>query len=331
MKVKQILRLSVLLLCFFIISPPVQAAEKADYYIDVSIQPEGYAEFEIYVYNYGNFENKVIELPILKCEENLEISDVHERIRVLDIPDTQTYKGHIDLNESCLGVGIQPPRDLSQKNFTISFIYKNSDWELHPEKYPFDHYNMAILIGFPKIRSEDEADVFTRILLPENTRIKNNSAFRYFEHPFSTQHTGNPIKISSDIHGNQQILRYENFHLTKETPSQAIYIPLEFKRELFGFIPIFFIISSTLIFSILIVLTGLALLKRSDIKVEILTIAILLLSYYQILNIDKPVGSITYLDITFIFFSGWTLLLFLIDLIIINYTKKIKNIYQEFD
>lgn len=180
MTVKQILRLSVLFLCFYIISTPVQAAEIANYYIDISVQPEGYAEFEIYVQDYGNFENKIIELPILKCEENLEISDVHKKIKVLDIPDIQTLEGHIDLNESCLGVVLQPPKDFPQKNFTISFIYINSDWEIHPEKYPLDYYNMAILISFPEIRSEDKANVFTRILLPENTRIKNNSAFRYF-------------------------------------------------------------------------------------------------------------------------------------------------------
>ena len=328
MKVKQIFRLSVLFLCFYIISTPVQAAEEAYYYIDVSVQPEGYAEFEIYVQNYGIFENKVIELPILKCEENLEILDVHKRIKVLDIPDIQTLQGHIDLNESCLGVGIEPPRNFSQKDFTISFIYKNSDWELHPEKYPLDHYNMAILISFPKIRSEDKAHVFTRILLPENTRIKNNSAFRYFEHPFTTQHTGNPIYNSSDIYGNQQILQYENFYLTKNMPSQAIYIPLEFERV--GFIPNFFYLSSSFLVFILILLTWRTFKgKISDSKGEILTIAILSLSYYQILNIDKPTGIMTYSDKAFLFFTGWTLLLFLIDLII-SYSQKNKNVYQEF-
>lgn len=113
-------------------------------------------------------------------------------------------------------------------------------------------------------------------------------------------------------------------------PSQAIYIPLEFKRV--GFIPVFFCMSSFFIVLILILLTCRTLKgKISDSKGEILTIAILLLSYYQILNIDKPAGILTYSDKAFLFFTGWTLLLFLIDLIIIQLRQKNKNVYQEFD
>ena len=111
-------------------------------------------------------------------------------------------------------------------------------------------------------------------------------------------------------------------------PSQAIYIPLEFERV--GFIPNFFYLSSSFLVFILILLTWRTFKgKISDSKGEILTIAILSLSYYQILNIDKPTGIMTYSDKAFLFFTGWTLLLFLIDLII-SYSQKNKNVYQEF-
>jgi hypothetical protein len=86
---------------------PVQAAETSYYDIEISVLPEGYAEFEINVYNYGDFGRRVIELPILKCDDSIiNISDVRKKIRVSDIPDDRTGEGLVDLNESCMGVHV---------------------------------------------------------------------------------------------------------------------------------------------------------------------------------------------------------------------------------
>ena len=155
------------------LSTPVQAAETSYYDIEISLLPEGYAEFEINVDNYGDFGGSVIELPILKCDDSIiNISDLRKKIRVSDIPDDRTGEGLVDLRGSCMGVMIDPPRDFP-KDFTISFTYENSDWEFHPEKYPFDDYSTPILISIPKIRSDDRAWVYTSIILPPNTEAKN--------------------------------------------------------------------------------------------------------------------------------------------------------------
>ncbi len=71
-----------------------------------------------------------------------------------------------------MGVGITRPHN--SKNSTISFIYQNFDWKWHPEEYPFDSYNMPLLIGFPIIRTEDSVSASIRILLPPNMVIKNS-------------------------------------------------------------------------------------------------------------------------------------------------------------
>ena len=231
MKVKQILGLFVLFSCFYVLSTPVQAAEISYYDIEISLLPEGYAEFEITVDNYGHFDRRVIELPILICEDNLinRSVDVRKKIRVSDIPDDQTGEGRV-VNGSCWGVIIDQPRGFS-KNFTIPFTYRNSDWEVHPEKYPLDYYSMPILISFPKIRSDDEAWVYTSIILPPNTEAKNISAYRVEEHSYTTPSTWKDNSFTNDTRGNQQIILLGSYgHFSRNTTPQAIYIHLEFER-----------------------------------------------------------------------------------------------------
>lgn len=328
MKVKQILKLFVLLFCFYSLSTPVQATDETVYYIDISLFPEGYAEFEITVENYNFDGDKVIDLPILKCEDNLnKTSDVFKKIKVSDISDFQTSEGAIDLNKSCMGVTIERP-DEKPKNFTISFIYVNNDWEVNNENYPQDNYKMPILISFPKIKSDDTAYVYTRIRLPPNTELTNNSTFKCWEHPFTPQKSGHPIDNKIYTYGGKQILETYTFFNKNHSP-QAIYIPLEFKRKGFlpDILPDFFTVSIFLLFIIFLILSWL-IFKGNDVKVEILTIAILLFSYYQFFASDKPIGITTRLDLVFIGFSVVTLLLFLFNLIWINYHQKIKNFFN---
>ena len=312
MKVKQILGLFVLFLCLYILSTPVQAAETSYYDIKISLLPEGYAEFEINVDNYGDFGERVIELPILKCDDTIiNMSDVRKKIRVSDIPDDRTGEGLVDLSGSCMGVLIDHPRDFP-KNFTISFTYENSDWEFHPEKYPFDDYSTPILISIPKISSEDRAWVYTSILLPPNTKAKNLSAYRLWGHPFTTPGTWHDNGFTIDTRGNQQILRLDSHgDFSKENSPQAIYIHLEFERD--GWLPLFFVVTSCLLVIILSFLT-IPTLQGKDTGMGILTIAVLLFSYYQFLASDKPAGVITWLDWTFFIFIVWSLILFAIYL-----------------
>jgi len=336
MKIKQILRLSVLFFCFYILFTPVQAADETVYYIDISLFPESYAEFEITVKNYNFDGNEVIELPILKCEDNLnKTSDVFKKIRVSDISDFQTLEGAIDLNKSCMGVTIERP-DGKPKNFTISFIYENTDWEVNNENYPQDNYKMPILISFPEIKSDDSVSVYTRIRLPPNTELTNNSTFKYWEHPFTTQQSGHVIDNKIYNYGGEQILESDTFFNKNHSP-QAIYIPLEFKRK--GFLSDFsldfsldFFTISIILLSFIFLLLSCLIFKGNDVKVEILTIAILLFSYYQFFASDKPIGITTRLDLVFIGFSVVTLFLFSINLIMMNIPQtirqRIKNVFN---
>lgn len=187
----------VLFLLLFILSTSVHAsAEQSNYYIDISLFPEGYAEFKLNVIDHTDLNGILIELPMPKCEDNLtNLSDLRKNLRVSDIPDEQTLEGKIELEKSCMGIGITKPKN-TLKNFTFSFTYEDFNWELHPEKYPFDYYNMPILISFPKIRTENSALVSTKILLPLNTEAKNISAYRLWEHPSNTQSDFSKIDLT---------------------------------------------------------------------------------------------------------------------------------------
>lgn len=308
MKIKKILGLSILSL-FFIISPVINqaAAEKPNFYIDISLFPEGYAKFKVDADNYGNLGDVVLELPTLKCEE-INTSDLRKKIRVTDIPDMQTYEGHIDLRPDCSGVGIMRPHG-NLKNSTISFTYQNFDWQWHPEKYPFDGYNMSLLISFPVIRTEDSISASIRILLPPSMVVTNRSAYLIWEHPANTSYKFIPFDSSLDMQGNQQIILLETRTFFKDNPAPAIYIPLEFERK-DSFLQIGFEMIIVFLMIILILLSAL-IYKKENTDLGILTIVALLFSSYQLLAHDKPVGVTTILDRLFLFFIGWSLFLFI--------------------
>ena len=318
MKAKQILELFIVFLCLCMLSTPVQATETTRYNIEISLLPEGYAEFEIDVSNY-NFSRKVIELPILKCDDSIiNASDVRKKIR-LGIPDYQTEEGLVELNGSCMGVLICRSPD-SPKNFTISFTYKNSDWEPHPEKYPLDYYSMPILISFPEIRSDDKVEVYADILLPPNTNVTNISVYTPWEHPSNTLSPLDNSNFFIDTLGNQQIIAVDGYgYISKENPPRAIYIPLEFERV--GLLPQFFV-GTVILLAIILFLLTIQTLQGKDNEVGILTIAVLLFSYYQFLASDKPAGVITWLDWSFFIFIVWTLLLFIFHLVKIHSDKR---------
>lgn len=335
MKSKKII-LYTLLFFLIIFSISGQAgAEKTNYYIDISLFPEGYANFKIDVDNYGNLGGIVIELPSLKCEDNLDnISDLRKKIIVSDLPDEQTLEGLIDLKPKCMGIGITKPSDNS-KDFTVLFTYKNYDWEIHPESYPFDDYKMPILISFPEVRTEDSVLISTRIFLPPNTEVENISAYTSGEHPANTKSDLIHIINTTEKRGNQQIILLESHsYLTKNNPAQAIFIPLEYKRG--GFLPKFFKIFTSLLFFILILFTFL-MHKKENTDLGILTIVALVFSYYQFFVSDKPQGVITRLDWMFLIFIGWSLLLFIYHILnklgglqtIITELSKIPNRFNE--
>lgn len=309
MKNKKRLILYILLSFLLLFSTSDRAMADETYcYIDITLFPEGYAEFDIEVDDYNKFDETIIELPTLTYGD-FNGSELRKKIRVSNIPDKQTLEGNIDLKQSCGGIGIIPPNN-DLKDFNILFTYKNVDWELHPEKYPLDYYNMSILISFPEIRTENSAQVSTRIMLPPNTEVQSLSAYRLWEHPANTQNTLNDIDYIIDQYGNQQIIVLDSHsHLTTGNSPQAIYIPLEFERV--GIAPLFFRIVTLLLTVILILLTFLAFNKEKNIDLGLFTIVAFVFSYYQFLVINKPEGIETSLDWTFSFFIVWSLLLFI--------------------
>jgi len=313
MKILKILKSCISSLLIIIIFTSWQvAAEKPNYNIDISLFPEGYAKFKIDVDNYGNLGDVVIELPVLKCEDNYDnLSNLRRKLKVTDIPDMQTYEGAIDLKKNCNGVGITRPSGIS-KNSTISFTYQNFDWKWRPENYPFDSYDMPILISFPVIRTEDSVTVSIRILLPPNMVVKNSSAYYLlWSHPENKDRL-NPNDITIDKQGNQQIIVIERNIILKDNPPPAIYMPLEFEREDFILKYSFLLIS---VFLIIILILLWAMIKKGDIDLGILTIVGLLFSSYQLLSYDKPVGVTTILDIWFLIFIGLSFLLFILHLV----------------
>ncbi len=288
------------------------AAEKPNYYIDISLFSEGYAKFKIDVDNYGNLSDAVIELPTLKCEDNFtSISDFRRKLKVTDIPDIQIYKGVIDLKENCNGVRITRPSGIS-RNSTISFTYQNFDWKERPENYPFDSYYMPILISFPLNRMEDSVTVSIKILLPPNmVVVKNHSAYSLWSHPANT-YTFNDNELTIDKEGNQQIIVFEKNIFLKDNSPPVIYIPLEFERE-YSLLQFPFLLISVFLIVSLILLS--AMVKKGINDISILTIITLILSSHQLLIKDKPVGATTTLDKLFLFFLGWSFLLFIFHLV----------------
>lgn len=310
MKSKKRLILYILLSFLLLFSTSDRAmAEKTYYYIDITLFPEGYAEFDIEVDDFNNLDETIIELPTLTYGD-FNGSEIRNKIRISNIPDKQTLEPIIDLNKSCGGIGIIPLNN-DLKDFNILFTYKNFDWELHPEKYPIDEYNMSILISFPEVRTEKSAQVSTRIMLPPNTEVQSLSAYRLWEHPANTQNTFNDIDYTIDQYGNQQIIVLDSHsYLSKDNSPQAIYVPLEFKRV--GIAPLFFKIVTLLLTVILILFTFILVFnKEKNIDLGLLAIVAFVFSYYQFLVNNKPEGVTTYLDWTFFIFIGWSLLLFI--------------------
>lgn len=314
---EKILLLVAMLLCFNAFSTSVQAAsETAEYYIDISVFPDNYAEFEIIVNNHANFSREVISLPVLECGNDVNTKYISSKIRVSDIYDYGTLTGNIDLDKSCGGITVEKPV-YAQEDFTVSFIYDNFDWESNPGNYPlegwwpFEGYSTHILLSFPEIRSDDRVWVNTiNVLLPPNTNAKNIFASRWEEHPFNTSHSIEPMRIISNVRGSQQILSLEHEMSYSNGDKRAIYIPLEFKRH--GSTPIFFIISVVFFVLILSFLT----LQPKNIKMDIIfTIIIMIFTLYSFLAIDKPAGPITILDNAFLILICWSMLLVIIYLI----------------
>ena len=179
--------------------------------------------------------------------------------------------------------------------------------------------------------------VYTSIILPPNTEAKNISAYRLWGHPFTTPGTWHDNDFTIDTRGNQQIIRLGSHgDFSKENSPQAIYIPLEFERA--GWLPLFFACTASLLAVILFLLT-IQTLQGKDNEAGILTIAVLLFSYYHFLSSDKPAGVITWLDWSFFIFIVWTLLLFIFHLVkrhlvlrkILKHTKveKVKKLLKE--
>lgn len=322
MKIKAILVLFALFLCFNMLSTSVQAAsETAEYYIDISVFPDSYAEFEIIVNNHANFSCEVIGLPVLECENDTDTKYISSKIRVTDIYGYGTLTGKVDLNKSCGGITVIKPIN-SPNDFTVSFIYDNFDWEPNPKNYPlegwfiFEGYRTHILLNFPEIGSDDKVWINTiNILLPPNTEAINISASRWMEHPRNTAHGPMNVSLIKNVRGSQQILslEYEMGYSNKD--KRAIYIPLEFKRC--GYIPIFFIVSTILLVLTLLLLT-IRIIKEKDINPEIIfTIVIIIITFYQFLASDKPAGFTTILDMAFLILTSWSL-----GLVVIYLVKK---------
>ncbi len=312
MKMKGFLTLSVLSLVIILLFASWQvAAEKPNYYIDISLFPEGYAKFKIDVNNYNLGD--VIILPTLKCEDNFtNISDLRRKLKITDIRDNQTYEGLISLNNSCMGVGITRPQGNST-NSTISFTYRNFDWKWHPEDYPLDSYEMPILISFPEIRTYDSIMVSIRISLPPNMVVKNSSAYLLWEHPTNKRGEWNKDLPLQDKQGNQQIIVFEKSIFLKDNPTPAIYMPLEFEREDFFLQYSFYIIIGLLM--VILILFSVLILKTKNNDLGILTVVAVIFSSYQLLSPDKPAGVTTTLDKLFLLFIGWSLLLFILHMV----------------
>lgn len=309
MNIKKFLRLSILSLFFILLFTSWQVvAEKPNFYIDISLLPEGYAKFKIDIDNYGNLGDVII-LPVLKCEANFtNTSDVRRKLKVTDIPDMQTLEGPILLNNSCMGMSITRPLGNS-KNYTISFTYQNFDWKWHPENYPLDSYEMPILISFPVIKTEDSIMVSIRIFLPPNMVVKNSSAYLLWEHPANKRGEWNKNYFIQDKQGNQNIIVFEKSIFVKDNPTPAIYMPLEFEREDYTLQKTFYII--IIFLTLILILLSVLIFKNENTDLGILTIVALIFSSYQLLNHDKPAGVTTILDKFFLIFIVWSLLLFI--------------------
>ena len=323
MKEKKLIKLFFLFFIFSIFFTINQvSAEETYYYIDISLFPEGYAEFEINVENNGNLGGIAIELPILVCEnEQIYTSDIRKKIKVTNIPDIQTLEGHIDLNKSCGGVGIAQPRN-SPEDFTISFTYENSDWIFNPEDYPLDSYYMPILFSFPKIRTEDSASVSTKILLPPNMKTTNFSPYFVWEHPLNTQNDFNNISYIHNTRGNQETIFLDSHsHLTQGSSPQAIYIPLNFKRV--GLLRNLFILFTIILALILIFVTYRIYKKETKVFEIIAVFGFFMITYQQIFVSNKPLGVTTLFDWMFNIFIVWALALFFIH---IMYTRDGTNL-----
>jgi len=317
MKEKKLIKLFFLFFIFSIFFTINQvSAEETYYYIDISLFPEGYAEFEINVENNGNLGGIAIELPILVCEnEQIYTSDIRKKIKVTNIPDIQTLEGHIDLNKSCGGVGIAQPRN-SPEDFTISFTYENSDWIFNPEDYPLDSYYMPILFSFPKIRTEDSASVSTKILLPPNMKTTNFSPYFVWEHPLNTQNDFNNISYIHNTRGNQETIFLDSHsHLTQGSSPQAIYIPLNFKRV--GLLRNLFILFTIILALILIFVTYRIYKKETKVFEIIAVFGFFMITYQQIFVSNKPLGVTTLFDWMFNIFIVWALALFFIHILFI--------------
>lgn len=329
MKTKRVVILFVLSLCFYTFFAPVLAiAENTNYYLDITLFTEEYAKIEVGVENYGDFYNKgvVIGLPILRCVDSSSGRlNTSGRIRIFDIPPYQTLDGNF-FPKNCGGITILRPYEgtSSDKNFAFTFRYDSSDWNLHPEKYPFDTYNMPILINFPNISSnamDGRGYTLTKIILPPNTIFENISVNRFYEHPLKTNHTPTSLYNTSYTRGNQQIMRLEKgMSYSSNSPPVLIYISLQFKRI---FETQFIFIFGILAFSLLLYTISHKIAKTGrDFKADLLTIAIILFSYYQFLSTDKPVGVTTYLDYTFAIFMLWISILVFANLVNISSIRR---------
>ena len=323
MKEKKILKLFVLFFIFITFFTVNQVlAEESYYYIDISLFPEGYAEFEINIENNGDLGGIVIDLPLLVCDnESIYISDIRKKIKVTNIPDIQTFEGNIDLDKSCGGVGIVQPRN-SPEDFTISFTYENSDWIFNPEDYPLDSYYMPILFSFPKIETEDSVSVSTKIMLPPNMKNTIYSPYFVWEHPLNTQSDFHNISYTSNTRGNQETIFLDSHsHFTKGSSPQAIYIPLNFERV--SFLQNLFILF-TLILTLTLFFVTYRIYKKGTKIIEILmAIGFFVITYHQIFVSDKPLGVTTLFDWTFTIFIVWALTLFIIHII---FTKDGANL-----
>lgn len=313
---EKILLLVAIFLCFNALSTSVQASETAEYYIDISVFPDNYAEFEIIVNNHANFSREVIALPVLECGNDTSTKYISSKIKVLDIYDYKTLTGWVDLDKSCGGITIEKPIN-APEDYTVSFIHTNFDWETNPENYPlegwepFEGYSTYILLSFPKIRNDDRVWINSiNVLLPPNMKVINDSVSQWGEHPLNTTYDARSIQINNNTRGSQQILSLENEISYSNGGDRAIYIPLEFKRD--GAMPIFFIVSVIFFLLILFFLT----IQPKNIKMDIIIKIIgSIIAIYAFFYSSKPIGSITLLDKVFLFLICWSIFLVVIYLV----------------